>query len=636
MVKLCMAAMLLWGILLAGRGVFALLYSSASELMSHRASWLLAAFNAFRFDMQVLAYALLLPTVVALAMFGLCKSANGCGSFRRFCQIYFVVAAILVLLVEIIDIGYCYNFGTHIGITFFDFFNEGPIGLLQVMWEDYPAGWLLVLLAAVGVAAWWAVGRIFRKERQHSAWIVPIFVALLVCAMRGSLGRFPLQVEDTVVSPSQQLNAQVPNGLYMLKKAWSDKRKAFRFETADELISNHGFSSIGEALDAWSDGSLPLNADTLATLQKALFGKSVSSDPKATFRPNILIIMSESWSGWLCQMGKQYPQLLCSLQKHLGEDMLWQQFQSVRNGTIGTIETMVCATPFPRFFTSRYRDRLLPSAITEPFHQSGYTCEFITGMDQGWENCGMALKAQHFDRITGKYELLSEHPEYGCNAVGIYDHHLFQSILERLTKRPHSARPLMMLAMTTTNHPPFVYPDDISLPALPDSFYSLPCFAEHRRDVLQKYIDGFQYYNQSLARLLDQLKASPAADSTIIVVTGDHNVRSIIDYSQVGREWQHAVPLYIYLPPSLRPDGYPAHPDAWGCHYDILPTIAPYAFTPETQFMRLGTNLLDTAAFHYSYNEALTLARPEQLAKAQRKASVLDLLLKLYFQMVWK
>ena len=94
------------------------------------------------------------------------------------------------------------------------------------------------------------------------------------------------------------------------------------------------------------------------------------------------------------------------------------------------------------------------------------------------------------------------------------------------------------------------------------------------------------------------------------------------------------MPLYIYLPPRLRYAGYPRHSDVYADHYDILPTIAPYAFKG-TDYMCLGYSVINPGVDHkhtFSYNELQTLAAPDYMPTARRKAAARELLLYLYFQ----
>ena len=93
------------------------------------------------------------------------------------------------------------------------------------------------------------------------------------------------------------------------------------------------------------------------------------------------------------------------------------------------------------------------------------------------------------------------------------------------------------------------------------------------------------------------------------MVTGDHNVRSIVDYQRVPSQYMYAVPMYLYLPQSyckLDQEFKGRVEERYGSHYDILPTLAPLCFEKGTRYMDIGQNLLDSTKNnrdYYSYNE---------------------------------
>lgn len=191
----------------------------------------------------------------------------------------------------------------------------------------------------------------------------------------------------------------------------------------------------------------------------------------------------------------------------------------------------------------------------------------------------------------------------------------------------------MILTMTTTNHPPFELPENCLEDMPNDKFYSNPVFAEKNKKVLQKYIAGYKYYNKVLGEFLDNFKRSPAAQNTIIIATGDHNVRSILDNTQIGCRWEYSVPLYLYIPPYLRNENYSKYNERWGCHDDIVATIAPFAFK-NTCYMRMGKNLLcDSIPDYkfYSYNQEQTIAEPHYKDRAEKLLRARNLLRLVYF-----
>ncbi|APW32356.1 arylsulfatase [Prevotella intermedia ATCC 25611 = DSM 20706] len=604
-----------------------------------------AAFNALRFDLQVAAYVAILPFLVVLVCLFV-RNRSVAGRLSRFISTYYVVLEIALLILALVDIGFYSNFHSHINITFFDFFNENPLSLLQTIWEEYH---VILYLSAVCLASFViyilaqkiAKGTLNCENKQESlainrktiVLIVLFLVAEVVC-LRGSVWRFPLQVEDSFVSSSKQINDLVPNAAYMLKKAMKEKKNAFAFRSIGSLLSEYKFKSLQEAINVYTNSdTIRLQGDTLAALRTALF--RTVPDTMTHKQPNVLIIYEESWSNYLMNLDTPRCDMLLGMRRHLKEDLLFRNFQSVGNGTIASIENIVSCVPFPRFFSSPYRFHCLPSSVALPFNESGYTTEFISGMDVAWENCAEALKHQQFKKVTGKFTLKEQHPEYEYNSIGVFDHHLFRSIQEQLDQ--HTAKPQMMLCMTTTNHPPFEFPKDVQLKAVPDDYYNNVCFAEKNHKVLQKYITGFRYANKTLGDFLDKFKQSKAAENTIVIISGDHNVRSIIDYTQVNKRWERSVPLYIYLPPYLRKESHRSMTNRWGSHDDILATLAPFAFR-NTKYMCLGNNLLKegvTDSTYYSANVEQLLACPAYQAQAQRIVSARNLLRIVFFQQIF-
>lgn len=261
-------------------------------------------------------------------------------------------------------------------------------------------------------------------------------------------------------------------------------------------------------------------------------------------QPNIILIIAESWSNRLIDIDKS---LVGNMRRHLEEDITFRNFQSVCNATIGTIERITIGTPFPRVFSSKFRYRLMPTSIALPFNNSGYKSIFMTGMDQAWENCNTALQTQGFGEIIGKYELQHQHPEYKNNHVGVYDHHLMDALLEQLQNN-NDSKPLFIMTITTTNHPPFEMPNDITLTPLNPRIFTMSHWSEKPK-ALTKYLQGYQYENYALAEFMTKLKQSPYATNTIVFITGDHNMRAIFKYeTEEEIRWRNSVPLYIYLP----------------------------------------------------------------------------------------
>lgn len=610
-------------------------------------------FNSLRFDVQVVCYVLLLPTILTFVFAALRKPWTE-RVLSRFRRLYFSIVCALLLAISGIDMGFYANFNSHINLTFFDFFNEGPMSLIQTIWEEYHCvyeaiAFLLILLPILLLIRRIELGKSSARNALHSASrqqpsrlkviklsaTILLYIAFLVIGLRGSVWRFPLQIEDTFVSNQKPLNDLVPNAIYMLKKAYKEKNNAFKIAKTDDLLHEYKFKSLQEALDVYTDGKVKMaKNDTLTALQHALF-EEVGDSLKQP-QPNIVIIYSESWSNYLFNLQQKNAEMYFGLERHFKDDLLFRNFQSVQNGTVASLENLYVSTPFPRFFASAYRFKTLPTSIALPFKASNYTTTFMSGMDAAWENCAEALVHQQFDAIYDKFSLLKDYPHATYNSIGVYDEYLFQALLDRLEKP--SKKHQMIAVMTTTNHPPFEFPKDLKLPPLPESFYAKKCFAEHNRKVLDKYLTGFRYYNKVLNEFLNRFKASAAAKNTILIITGDHNVRSILDYDAVDKRYEHSVPLYIYLPTYLRKEAYNKLTNRWGSHDDILATLASFAFH-DTKYFKMGHNLLDTTvpdSTYYSANVDQIESVPTYRKEAERLTAARNLLRQVYFGLYWR
>ena len=553
-------------------------------------------FNVFRFDLQVVCYVLLLPTVLTFVFAAIRKSWTE-RVLSRFRRLYFSIISTLLLAISGIDMGFYDNFNSHINITFFDFFNEGPMGLIQTIWEEYHCvyeaiAFLLILSPVLLLIRRIELSksssrhplhltsrqRLSRLEITKLSATILLYITFLVIGLRGSVWRFPLQIEDTFVSNQKLLNDLVPNAIYMLKKAYKEKNNAFKIANTDDLLHEYKFKSLQEALDLYTDGKVKMaKNDTLRAMQRALF-EEVGDSLKQP-QPNIVIIYSESWSNYLFNLQQKNAEMYFGLERHFKEDLLFRNFQSVQNGTVASLENLYVSTPFPRFFASAYRFKTLPTSIALPFKASNYTTTFMSGMDAAWENCAEALGHQQFDAIYDKFFILKDYPHATYNSIGVYDEYLFQALLDKLNKP--SEKRQMITVMTTTNHPPFEFPKNLTLPPLPDSFYGKKCFAEHNR-------------------------------------------------------YEHSVPLYVYLPPYLRKEAYNKLTNRWGSHDDILATLAPFAFR-NTKYFKMGKNLLDTSvsdSTYYSANVEQIESIPTYRKKAERLTAARNLLRLVYFTKV--
>ena len=636
-------------ILVIARLVHFVRFDTFDKLVNYMDCLPLYLWNSWRFDIQAITY-ISLPAILAILVVSYCKEKVVAGS-KKYLRIYFSVMLAILTALVLAEFFFYDNFQSRYNVVFFDFFDEGPLGLLQTMWQDYPI--LLMLFFILGIAfSIYYSGKFISKVSVRNFGLKKIYLiattlgimALTFVLMRGSVTQYLLQVEAFMVSPDETINKSVPNAIYLLKKAYAERANSFQLYSDEELLSQNGYSSLDEAINV---ANLPLmeQDNRIEKLESALFSTVDDERFDAEMQhPNVIILLNESWSQFLMEMDNESKlDLLSSLRPHLKEDLLFKNIQSVRNGTIYSLETVALTMPYMRFFDSRYRFESLKSSIAHPFKENGYHTAFITGMDPTWENVQEGLTYQLFDTIIGRQDILHDIEGSTTSAIGVYDEFLMKYMLNHIDQQNEKGKPFFVLALTTTNHPPFTFPDNMQLPELTDEWYMSP-YLTGDDEIRRKYGLGFQYANKSFGDFLTELKSKDASNNTIVIAVGDHNVRSVLNYDKVPSRYKHAVPMYVYLP-----DRYKylykckeTLEERYGSHHDILPTLAELCFKKGTRYMNIGQNLFDLTkdnSDYYSYNEQQLLL-PD--ANVQHSDSILrmiearELVCKIYFQQFFR
>jgi phosphoglycerol transferase MdoB-like AlkP superfamily enzyme len=114
----------------------------------------------------------------------------------------------------------------------------------------------------------------------------------------------------------------------------------------------------------------------------------------------------------------------------------------------------------------------------------------------------------------------------------------------------------------------------------------------------QKIFKTYQFANMEAAKFLDIIKNSEFRDNTIIIITGDHNLREIHSQNKEELFKRYAVPLYMYIPDKLKKD---IDPNVTACHIDIAPTLYSLSLS-EIEYTAAGTNILDKDKKHIAFN----------------------------------
>ena len=500
-------------------------------------------------------------------------------AWKPFFYKYSVFVAFLGLLVVVtldaVNIGFYDFYKTPINPLVFGLFQDDTKAIFQTIWADWPVlTYLIAITAAVGMPFFLA----YLVPTKKSGTVNPVFVCSLallsvvvfVITMRGSISHFPLRQEDLAVSKKMFVNSAVINGpaaLYEATKAW----RSFRIKgNPADALHKFGYSSEAEAKK-----DLAVREPSIA---------------KLPFRPNVVFAVMESMSADLFHShDRTINNTLGSLEDALADALLFRKGVSIENGTFPSLEGLIFDTPLSPISQSSYGRKKLDFSQVMAFKNAGYRTIFLTGGPESWRQISDTFGFYGFEEIYGQAAIGEKFPEAEKTPWGIGDKWLFKFAEDLLSEAQGTGRPVFIMMLSTTNHPPLKVPDGEE--TLPVSLEKLPPFINKTSSYdgnMEMLLKTFQYAANSLGNFVLDLKKKGWLKNTIIAATGDHNAR--MSYPSENY-WHHMfrVPIMLWLPKQANTRGVDT--DIWVSHRDIFPTLVGLAVGEDLGNTK-GRNLL--------------------------------------------
>lgn len=532
------------------------------------------------FDIKVAAIAFSAPLLAALLL----AARPAAQALWLRCLPYLgAVMATLFAASTVVSVCYFATFSRSIDIFMFGLIDDDTRAIVATLWHGYPVLRTLALLAAVLAATSWLAcrwrarvlrARLARRPLAPSALRMLLILGVTVLACRGSLGTFPLNKDDTGISSLRLLNDIAPNGISAFFWALSERDNDKRFTN---VTDEEGARLYLRFLGRPDHGLRPFMATT-------------GANPRARERPpHIVLQVMESMGHHMNMYDRPGRDLLGALRPHWREDWRFDRFLSEGNGTIDSLSRLLVRSPIPATSQSSAASATFASNAFAPFLARGYRVVFVTSGTATWRNLGRFASHLGAQEFVDQLELRQHYPEAQPGVWGVPDEYMFRYIGERLARADRDGERLLIMALSTTHHPPFLVPEGGQRGGLDlGEIERLPYYANWTG--LDEAFDTLRYANDQLGRFLTGLKASPSGARTIVAVTGDHNILGV-DYAlDSDAVLAHAVPFYLYVPPAYRGQSTydPSRP---GSHKDILPTLYHLSL-PDTPYFRSGCDLL--------------------------------------------
>ena len=344
------------------------------------------------------------------------------------------------------------------------------------------------------------------KEKITGKILFMILVpGLLVLGLRGGFGQIPITVSRSYFSKHDILNQVAVNSGYNI---------AFNIIDYYQIEEKNIFHFMPEY-------------EALAIVRKI---HETEKDTTIRIlnqeRPNIVIILLESWSGDLIESLGGLPGLTPQFHELEKEGLLFTEFYSTGNRSqqaLASLFSGLPALPLTTLTDHPGKYDALPSLI-KILKDEGYYSSFFFGGDLTYGNIKSYLIYNQFDRLV-------EETDFDNSAVkgklGVHDEGLFEKMLEEIGDQPE---PFFTAALTLSSHSPYDQPGERPIDWI---------------DLEKKYVNSAWYTDKCLGDFFKKVKEKPWYDNTLFIVLSDHSHPSYNNYQWWSFRFRHIPLLFL-------------------------------------------------------------------------------------------
>ena len=426
-------------------------------------------------------------------------------AMRRVLNTYFVIIALVASLMVAVDLGLFRYWGFRLDSTIIPYLATPKEAAASVTWSDlWPAVLLFVLYAALMIAVWRGVTKIYRTERASilrralhtTIWIV--VGGLIFLAIRGGTGTSPANVSKVYFSDNMFLNQAATNPIFSFLSS------ASRSELKE---GDYCYFSDEECERMFEQLQSPqADADTTAVLN--------------TTRPNVVLIILESFGRTITDEvidGKEVTPHLNALKSEgiWFENLFANSFRTDR----GTVAIMSGYPTHPKVSVMKYPQKAhtLP-AIARSLHAEGYTTTFTYGGDANFTNTISYLYGTGIERVTDQRTLPLNVP---LAQWGYADDVVCEYFADEVLELASAEKPYFATLLTLSSHEPF----DVPYSAFEN-----------------KILNAAAFTDECVGKMIERWKQSPAWEDMLVVLIADHGIAYPEEF-QAGELPRQRIPM---------------------------------------------------------------------------------------------
>lgn len=515
--------------------------------------WFSVIGHGLPLDLSLAGYLTILPGLLLIA-----SAWTDSRILQLIRRIYFTIISILLSCIFISDLGLYGYWGFRLDTTPLFYFFSSPKDALASVSLWVVAGGILAM-AVYAALLYFVFSWILVNEKRplkipyrrlSVSGVLLLATGLLFIPIRGGFSVSTMNLGRVFFSADQRLNHAAINPAFSLLDSFSrqaDFDKQYRFmpaEEADILFS--------ELTDKPVTDSIP-----------RLFN---------TERPNIIMIILESFSSHLMETLGGEPGIAVNMDEFAKEGILFTHFYANSFRTDRGLVSIISGYPAqPTTSIMKYtrKTQSLPS-IPASLKKAGYDLQYYYGGDADFTNMRSYLVSTGIEKIVSQNDFpVSER----LSKWGVHDHILFHRILTDLKTEPQQ-EPFFKILQTSSSHEPFEVP------------YSKLSNAK---------LNAFAYTDSCAGDFVRQLKETPLWKNSVVLFVPDHLgvYPESIDHLSPER---YTIPLILTGGAVKEPQRI----TAYGSQIDIAATLLAQLGLPHDDFT-FSKNILNSSSPHFAF-----------------------------------
>lgn len=528
-----------------------------------------ALYIGFRFDLRWAAI-LSLPAGLLLSLPPLRRRLGG---WRGAAKAFYFLALAALWLVYFVDMGFFLYLGERLNATIIELAADIGDGLSMV-WQSYPVPLLAAAYLALLLLSFRPLSRLLNvgvkecrsKKSAALAWIFCFLVFAVSAYGQLSSNFFPLRWSQAYFTTNQDITALALNPLQNLY----DTYRASRDDGFDLEAAREAYPLLA--------GYLGVDKPDVTTLN---YARRHAADPAQTARPNVVIILMESFSFAKSSLAPGGGDHTPFMEKLVQESVYFPHFfANARTTARGVFSTITGVPDVTQSSTGSRNQRVIDQRIVAN-QFAGYEKYYLLGGNTNWANI-RGIIGNNIEGVKILEEGYWKSPN--SDVWGVHDYDLLMEANDLFGSQ--GGRPFLAVIQTASFHKPFTILDGVP--------FERRALSKEVREaygfVNEDEYNALRFFDYSLEEFFRRAKESGYYDDTVFLLFGDHGINdpsgNMTQSYKAAQLYGWHVPLVIHGPrfaaPQVREDA--------ASQVDVFPTAAGLAGVEYTNWT-LGRDL---------------------------------------------